>query len=227
MFFKEPQQLLDIFTALEESNLFLIQNSQETEAALEELKTQFADTRTRMENESTGLETQIEHLKANIKVEEEKSKLLQDRAGKHVGVAVQEQMLEELNKKVAEVYRAIFSEADNSLSTLQMLTNIEARLEDLLAIIDSMPPDAVEAAEKQKEKERRQRVRELKQAEQARLQEERIQRSIRRSQMPVRRQVGKPIMYRSVLQVRKKKVETKGNEMDEEDDINFYLGMPG
>ena len=28
MYFKEPQQLLDIFVALEESNLFLIQNSQ-------------------------------------------------------------------------------------------------------------------------------------------------------------------------------------------------------
>ena len=28
MYFKTPQQLLDIFTALEESNLFLIQNSQ-------------------------------------------------------------------------------------------------------------------------------------------------------------------------------------------------------
>ena len=31
MYFQEPQQLLDRFTALEESNLFLIQNSQETE----------------------------------------------------------------------------------------------------------------------------------------------------------------------------------------------------
>jgi len=227
MYFKEPQQLLDIFTALEESNLFLIQNSQETEAALEELKTQFAETRIRMEAESQGLESQIEHLKDSIKDEEAKSQSLQDRAGKHVGVAVQEQTLEELNSKVAEVYRAIFSEADNSLSTLQMLTNIEARLEELLAIIDSMPQEAVEAAEKQKEKERRQKVREQKQAEQLRLQEERIQRSIRRSQMPVKRQTGKPIMYRSVLQQRKKKVvDDNADKLNEEDDINFYLSMP-
>jgi hypothetical protein len=51
---QEPQQLLDIFTALEESNLFLIQNSQETEEALEELKAKFAETRQRMEAESAG-----------------------------------------------------------------------------------------------------------------------------------------------------------------------------
>ena len=34
VYFRDSQQLLDIFTALEESNLFLIQNSQETEQAL-------------------------------------------------------------------------------------------------------------------------------------------------------------------------------------------------
>merc|ERR1711988_868929 len=128
--------------------------------------------------------------------------------------------------QVAEVYRAIFSETDNSLSTLQMLTNIEARLEELLSIIDSMPKEEVETAEKQKEKERRQRAREAKQAEQARLQEERIQRSIRRSQEPVKRRVGKPIMFRSQPIQRKKRVaDTDENKGDEEDEVEFYLAL--
>ena len=123
------------------------------------------------------------------------------------------------------MYRAIFGEADTSLGTLQMLTNIEAKLEELLSVIGAMPPGEVEAAEKQKEKERRTRVRELK-AEQAQAaQEERIQRSIRRSQEPVKKRVGKPEMFRSYLQVRKKKVTSDdANKLDEEDDINFYLG---
>ena len=43
MYFREPEQLLDIFTTLEEQNLFLIQNSQETEQALEELKQTFGE----------------------------------------------------------------------------------------------------------------------------------------------------------------------------------------
>ena len=58
--------------ALEESNLFLIQNSQETEAALEELKTKFADTKLRMDADSLALEGQIESLKGAICVEEDK-----------------------------------------------------------------------------------------------------------------------------------------------------------
>lgn len=225
MYFTKPQQLLDLFTALEESNLFLIQNSQETEAALEELKTKFSDTKIRMDTDSSSLESQIEVLRSSIQIEEEKGLSLHERAGKHQGVQAQEKTLSELNKKVAEVYRAIFGEADTSLGTLQMLTNIEAKLEELLSVIGAMPPGEVEAAEKQKEKERRTRVRELK-AEQAQAaQEERIQRSIRRSQEPVKKRVGKPEMFRSYLQVRKKKVTSDdANKLDEEDDINFYLG---
>ena len=111
MYFKEPQQLLDIFTALEESNLFLIQNSQETEATLEELKTKFTETTERMNHDARALAVQIEALGVSIKKEEEKGQALDARAGKHQGVAAQERTLLELNQKVAEVYRAIFSEA--------------------------------------------------------------------------------------------------------------------
>ena len=140
------------------------------------------------------------------------------------GPQAQEKTLSELNKKVAEVYRAIFGEADTSLGTLQMLTNIEAKLEELLSIIGGMPPGEVEAAEKQKEKERRQRVRELK-AEQAQAaQEERIQRSIRRAQQPVVKRTGKPVMFRSQPPQRKKKVVDEGEvKVNAEDSIDYWV----
>ena len=48
LFFSDPQQLLDIFAELEEQNLSLIQNSQETEEALEELKQTIKQTQERM-----------------------------------------------------------------------------------------------------------------------------------------------------------------------------------
>ena len=38
LYFRDPKQLMEIFTELEEQNLSLIQNSQETEEALEEVK---------------------------------------------------------------------------------------------------------------------------------------------------------------------------------------------
>merc|ERR1719409_2093264 len=41
--FEEPKQLLDIFTSLEEQNLFLIQTSQDTEQMLEEISQKLAE----------------------------------------------------------------------------------------------------------------------------------------------------------------------------------------
>lgn len=43
MYFREPAQLLQIFADLEERSLFLIQNCQETEEGLEELRQKFSE----------------------------------------------------------------------------------------------------------------------------------------------------------------------------------------
>jgi hypothetical protein len=61
-YFTSPQQLLDIFSALEERNLFLIQNSQETEEALEELRQKLEDTKSKMTSETGSLASQIQTL---------------------------------------------------------------------------------------------------------------------------------------------------------------------
>ena len=55
MYFTEPQQLLDIFADLELQNLFLIQNSQETEQALEELKQNYQETKKQMDAKTSSL----------------------------------------------------------------------------------------------------------------------------------------------------------------------------
>ena len=48
LYFTDPQQLLDLFAELEEQNLSLIQNSQETEEALEEMKQTIKNTKRKM-----------------------------------------------------------------------------------------------------------------------------------------------------------------------------------
>jgi hypothetical protein len=48
LFFQTPKQLLDIFAELEENNLALIQNCQETEETLEELKGKILETDIKM-----------------------------------------------------------------------------------------------------------------------------------------------------------------------------------
>ena len=67
---QRTNQLLEIFTQLEEQNLFLIQNSQETEQALEELRQQYRETRKSMESKTQHLTTGIGSLRADIDAED-------------------------------------------------------------------------------------------------------------------------------------------------------------
>lgn len=77
---QNPRQLLDIFAELEEQNLFLIQNSQETEEELEELRNKFRHTQSTMNAEIATLNSQIETLDAVVVFEDEKKNALQNRA---------------------------------------------------------------------------------------------------------------------------------------------------
>lgn len=78
-YFKDSQQLLDLYASLEEQNLFLIQNLQETEegnvfygtahrdymsyTVLDKTRTKLAETVMKMDAESLALQTQIGRLK--------------------------------------------------------------------------------------------------------------------------------------------------------------------
>ncbi|MBN3296545.1 CP100 protein, partial [Amia calva] len=159
LFFTEPQQLLDILTELEEQNLSLIQNSRETEEALEEFKHTMSNTHQKMNQETEILKQQIDVLKDTIDRERERAAELELKArlfsyGQFKGED-QDDMMERLEKKVGEVYRTCIGDNEANLSALQMLTSIESRLDELFENIEMIPREKVQLAEKVKEKERR------------------------------------------------------------------------
>ncbi|BFZ08075.1 hypothetical protein BsWGS_11113 [Bradybaena similaris] len=229
LYFTDPQQLLDIFSELEEQNLSLIQNSQETEEALEEMKSMIKETKLKMEKETKMLTEQILKLQTQIHKEEAKAADLKMKAkmfnyGEFKADDDQELHLSELNKKVEDVYRHCIGDNEANISTLQMLTNIENRLEELFEIIETMPPEKVEAAEKAKDKERRLKLREEK-LEQLRLhQEERIRKALERAQAAPKKQTGKKLVFRSEPpQLEKKEDEGADLATKEEEELQYYF----
>lgn len=76
MYFKEPQQLMDIYSLLEEQNLFLIQNSQIAERTLEALEHDLKETEVQMSDQTKVLQEQIDDLKRQIEDEDQRIKLL-------------------------------------------------------------------------------------------------------------------------------------------------------
>eukprot|EP01032_Pedospumella_encystans_P007903 gene7903-9421_t len=222
MYFTEPQQLMDIFSALEEQNLFLIQNSQETEHTLEELRHAFVDTKVTMDSHTGVLQMQIDELQTQLLSEDQRLKTLQNKrtaatesavvapklsatAGKNATVATtqnqieKERLLADLNAKVRNVYDLCGFDASSKPNTLFMLSQMESKLEVLLQDIERMPVDYVIKAEKEKEKRRREHKRAQQQAQQERQQEERNRRAIERSMQAPKKRNGPPVMYRTRL----------------------------
>ncbi|XP_032241554.2 cilia- and flagella-associated protein 100 [Nematostella vectensis] len=228
LFFGDPQQLLDIFAELEEQNLSLIQNSQETEEALEEMKQTIKQTQDRMNHETEILKGQIDFLNDAIKREQERAAELEMKSKMfsygEFKAEDQEKMLAALNKKVEEVYRNCIGDNEANISTLQMLTNIENRLEELFEQIEIMPPERVEMAEKAKEKERRLRQREEKMEQQRLHQEDRVRRALERAQAEPKRKTGKPLMFRSEPpQTRKKQQDADKKQDKEEEELKYFF----
>uniref|UniRef100_A0A673NQH5 Cilia and flagella associated protein 100 n=1 Tax=Sinocyclocheilus rhinocerous TaxID=307959 RepID=A0A673NQH5_9TELE len=182
MFFKEPQDLLNLMTELEEQNLSLIQNTRETEVALEEF---------RMESESKQLKEQTDIMTDIIQREKERAAELEMKAKlfsfEQYKPEDQDKALDALSCKVEEVYHCCVGETEANLTTLQMPTVIEKKLGELLENADMIPKDQMSIAERAKEKERRMRLRDEKIYLQMKQQEERQKKALERSQAQIKK----------------------------------------
>ncbi|CAK8690551.1 unnamed protein product [Clavelina lepadiformis] len=227
LYFTDPSQLLNIFQELEEQNLSLITNSQETEEAMEELKQTIKLTKLKMDRETDILKSQISMLKSTIRREEEKADDLELKCKMfsygEFKAEDQEKTLRLLNKKVEEVYRGCIGDNEANINTLQMLTTIENKLEDLFESIEVMPPELVDAAEKAKEKERRMRLREEKLAAQRAHQEERVRKALERAKADPKKKAGKRLVFRSEPPQRKHKESKKKEGQDKEEEEKAYF----
>lgn len=102
-------------------------------------------------------------------------------------------MLRELQAKVASVYSKCGLESGANPSTLGMLKELEEHLEKLLSAIEEMPEDYVQQAEKEKERDRRERVRRARIEQDKQRYEEKLKKSLDRAQAPVERKPGKQV----------------------------------
>ncbi|XP_019910896.2 cilia- and flagella-associated protein 100 isoform X3 [Esox lucius] len=191
LYFKDPRQLLDLLTELEEQNLSLIQNSRETEEALEEFRQVMDHNRNKMEMETHQLTQQIDTVTHAIHRETERADELElmsrlfnfgNFKSDH-----QEGMLDSLHAKVADVYRACVGDSEANLSTLQMLTAIENRLGELQENVELIPKDRLLLAERAKERERRLRLRDDKMHQVKQHQEERLRKALERAQADIKK----------------------------------------
>nr|CAI9694394.1 unnamed protein product [Rangifer tarandus platyrhynchus] len=202
LYFKEPEELLQVLTELEEQNLTLVQYSQDVDENLEDVNKREKVIQDKI---NTNIEFLLEHkelLKANCVREEEKAAELELRSrlfsfGEYNSDA-QEKLIDSLSKKINQVYKVCIGDAEvGSLNPVQKLVKVESRLAELSDLIDSIPKENVEAIERMKQKERRQRLREEKMREKQKHQEERLKAALERAVAQPKKKKGRQLIYRS------------------------------
>ncbi|CAK0829965.1 unnamed protein product [Prorocentrum cordatum] len=222
LYFEEPKQLLDVFTTLEEQNLFLIQNLQDKEEMEEYWKEKNKDL-TRTATEKIGkLKQRMEKLERDLAEEHQKCEELRLQLSQGRGDSLQREMLNELEKRVQEVNAAIGSEVDTESKALDKLTNIEARLEVFLKVLheaeasgDKETVDLLRELERNKEKDRRELVKKQKKEQAEKKNADRLEASLQRSEAPVHKKVGKQLMFRSRPLIQTKRVEQEDDGYEE------------
>lgn len=213
LYFKQPKQLLDVFTSLEGSNLFLIQNSQDTEQVLEEVQQKIEEMQLKYETTTKRMMQNISHLEQQIESESRRRKELKEQLSEKKNSSEQEKLLRDMRDKVVEVHAACGNEKEHDPDTHKMLKAIEAKLEELLSYLEEVEETElgrkqVEDLEKKYNKNRRDEMRRLKREKEDRKKESKREESWRRSQAPSHKKVGKQIMFRSPpLHQEKREVE--------------------
>ncbi|KAM6300827.1 cilia- and flagella-associated protein 100 [Aegotheles albertisi] len=226
LYFTDPQQLLSVFTEMEEENLSFIQNSQETEESLDKVQQTFITTYESMEKQLAELRQQVDTLKSSIAEEEERVEDLklkvhflssgEDKADD------QDKTLTSLNKKVLEVYCHCIGENEANLQTLEMLMVIEKQLNDFLDNLESIPPAKIEQAKKARNKAQRIKLQEEKLRQQMQQQEERPQQALERAQATIKKQSSRRPVFHSNPPARKEKKKHIQEQMDEEEQLYYF-----
>ncbi|XP_029457433.1 coiled-coil domain-containing protein 38 isoform X2 [Rhinatrema bivittatum] len=201
IYFTDPQQLLHIFTELEEQNLSLILNCQETHENLEEIKERSQIMQNKLKFKTDALKSHREKLLRACILEEEKAAELELRSRLfcfgEFNSQEQEKLIDVLNHKISHVYLTCIGESETTVSTINMLSSIERRIDELYELLEAVSKDSLEAAQKAKKKERRMRVREEKLRLQILHQEERLKRALARATADPKKQTGRKLMRRS------------------------------
>ncbi|XP_054552097.1 coiled-coil domain-containing protein 38 isoform X2 [Talpa occidentalis] len=265
LYFKEPEELLQVLNELEEQNLTLVQYSQDVDENLEDINKREKLIHDKI---NSNIDFLLEHknmLKESCVREEEKAAELELRsrlfsfgqfnsdaqkrafgqnatwkeikfARKFIEIlssekawhklatndanflvvpthiinkfqhyhqqikrrSSQEKLIDSLSRKINQVYRICIGDAEvGSLNPVQKLVKVESRLVELSDLIESIPKENVEAIERIKHKERRQKLREEKMKEKQRHQEERLKVALQRAVAQPKKKVGRRLMYRS------------------------------
>ncbi|THD28514.1 Coiled-coil domain-containing protein 37 [Fasciola hepatica] len=227
-FFKSPKEVLEILSDLEEANLRLIQHCQEIQENIDLMKNVTCVTKEKIELDRSHLIKFHHTLEEDIHCQAERTNQLSvnvsdfEFAGMDKGE--QEALLNLCHEQIAASYKQCMHKTEVSMSSMQMLNDLEQRLIRLIQLIHTLPGDQVKAMLQIKEREHRIHVKLEKKNEQRLHQEERVRRALERAKAEPKKVTGRRLMTRSEP-IKKEQTDKRDQEalMREEEEMMFLF----
>ena len=199
-----PSFLLKSIDALEQKNLFLIQQAQEGEQGLENLRSIAQSEGTLLESHNSGIKTKIKQIEKQKEFTISKlSNLLNERVEKPL---VTEETMKIIHEKLIEIYMMIGGDSVVLPSDFEILENLENSIRAEQEKAKLLGEDELKQIEKQVEKDRRfKNVEVLKQKEIEKAKE--ISQKLDRRNRKVNKRTGRKAMERSKIPERAEETE--------------------
>ena len=137
MYFKEPYQLLEYFSLLEEKSVFHIQMTQDSEQNLEELKAEYKKKKEDLEYKIISLNETKTQKKKQLEVLNKSIIQLKSQRDDHKILKKKDELLVPISKKLLELFNQI-KEKDEMVSTLKLntqnWTDVDKPTMDILSV---------------------------------------------------------------------------------------------
>ncbi|CAF4186176.1 unnamed protein product, partial [Adineta steineri] len=196
LYFTKPEQLLDIFTEMEEKSLPLVQKSQYTCETLDKIHSTINLTTNEQNSQVEQLQIKITQLENLIKHEIEHETSCQNLLIQYKNEK-DHSSIEQLKQTIEILYKKYIISDDIGISTIHMLQTIENKIKSLFNTIEHMDSSILIEAEKFREITVRTLEREEKLQQEKLINELKHKKTLLRSSAPPYRKIGRIIMERS------------------------------
>jgi hypothetical protein len=215
--YENPKYIIDEIIRKENENLLLIEwcseLTNEKDRNVQEFSAQVKHT-----DEATGkLKDQIDSLKV--------ADLIDPRTGQVTReTEIADRELDRLMRIVSRYYANCFKKSAD-ITALMMLERIEIALEDLYKIADRLDPQYLVEKQMLRDRSRREDQRRVKQELMAKEAQRKIKAALERSQKPVKRRLGRPLVGRSQLCGFEKHADGNDSKGDEAEEALLFGAM--
>ncbi|XP_068132883.1 coiled-coil domain-containing protein 38 isoform X2 [Hyperolius riggenbachi] len=228
LYFTDPQQLIQILKELEDDNFHLLENLQEEEESLHELRQRSEMFKQKKEKELKSVIQNKENLSIVLaketEITEKREMKIKLFSFGELNASEQDKMLSKLTKLIANVYISCIGEIQATIDPIHMLASIENSITEVEENLDSAPREYVEAVRKEKNKEMRKRLHEEKRKDQERNQAVRVNRTIQRAITDRPKLGGRKLMKRSEPPSTRKKIASAKKEvLAKKEERSYFL----